>query len=184
MACLRRPLGRCIENWPNQSRRKHHSQIVSGWKKLLLLIASILLYFPSSYSFFRVFPDWVQAHPSVKYTLFLSNNTLVPGMRFRPTCSSTCLQRFSRFHLTSTVTVGMFPTMSIYDPVNGNIYVTNYYSGLVSIISGTTNKVIGNVTVLTAYGVAYDQSNRNLYAVSSNRRTLQLLTDQAMPLAV
>ena len=46
-----------------------------------------------------------------------------------------------------TITMGSSPVGLAYDSSNGNVYVSNYGSNNVSIINGTTNKVIGKISV-------------------------------------
>ncbi|MGD0146879.1 MAG: YVTN family beta-propeller repeat-containing protein, partial [Nitrososphaerales archaeon] len=49
--------------------------------------------------------------------------------------------------VTSTVSVGTNPEGVALDPTNGYLYVANFGSGTVSVIDGSTNTVVTNVTV-------------------------------------
>ncbi|MGC9167228.1 MAG: hypothetical protein ACP5GR_06280, partial [Thermoplasmata archaeon] len=62
----------------------------------------------------------------VKYTLVLSNNSLING----------------NFVNTSQ---GLYPFAAAFDSSNGYVYVTNRGSDSVSVINGATNKVIANI---------------------------------------
>jgi len=74
--------------------------------------------------------------------------------------------------LRGSLTVGgwpSYPSGAAYDPVNGNIYVTNsYYAGYVSVIDGTTNTLadtIGGGSGLD--GITYDSADGYLYMTDS-----------------
>jgi len=77
--------------------------------------------------------DSAQSNPGgyVKYTLILVNNTLVNG----------------NFVVYTGTGNGMGPAGVAYDPSNGYIYVTNVFSGTVSVINGATNAVIATIPV-------------------------------------
>jgi len=93
----------------------------------------------------------------VKYTLDLINNTLING----------------NFVNTGN---GMGPWGIAYDPSNGYIYVTNFYSGTVSVINGATNTVIANITVGSGpRGVAYDPSNGYIYVTNELSDTISVI---------
>ena len=66
---------------------------------------------------------------------------------------------------TPNVSVGSGPAGSAYDSANGYVYVANFYSGNVSVLSGTT--VVGTVPV-TGYPewISYDDGNGYLYVTS------------------
>ena len=84
----------------------------------------------------------------VKYTLDLLNNTLLNGNH-------------------NTIGNGLSPKRIAFDPSNGNLYVTNCRSNNVSVISGTTGKVIGAINVgRQPRGIAFDSSNGNLYVAN------------------
>ena len=84
----------------------------------------------------------------VKYTIDLVNNTLLNGNN-------------------NLIGNGICPQGIAFDPLNGNLYVANYCSSNVSIINGTTNKVIGSVYGNSFhYGIAFDPLNGNLYVAN------------------
>ena len=59
---------------------------------------------------------------------------------------------------------GLTPEGIAFDSSNGNVYVFNYYSKNVSVISGTTNKVIGKIPVGSyPEGIALDPLNGYIY---------------------
>ena len=92
----------------------------------------------------------------VKYTLDLVNNTLING---------------------NFVNTGnpMDPRGIAYDPSNGYIYVTDSFSGTVSVIDGTT--VIANITVgWNPKGVAYDPSNGYIYVTNFYSGTVSIIS--------
>ncbi|MGC8689816.1 MAG: hypothetical protein ACP5UG_07235, partial [Thermoplasmata archaeon] len=76
----------------------------------------------------------------VKYTLVLSNNSLING------------------NFVNTLQ-GFYPDGAAFDSSNGYVYVTNCGSNSVSVINGATNKVIANIPVGSGpYGAAFDSS--------------------------
>ena len=53
---------------------------------------------------------------------------------------------------------GRVPTSAAYDPLNGNLYVTDYSANAVSVINLTTGKVLGEYYVgMNPYGITYAQ---------------------------
>ena len=89
----------------------------------------------------------------VKYTLVLSNNTLIKGNFIN---TRNCRD----------------PYDATFDSSNGYVYVTNEVSNNVSVISGTTNKVIDTIAVGSSpEGVSFDSSNGYVYVANygSNR---------------
>lgn len=88
------------------------------------------------------------AQQYVKYTLVLSNNSLIKGNLLSPN--------------------GICPTGAAFDSSNGYIYVTNYGSNSVSVINGTNNTLIKNI-IVGSYpsGAVFDPSNGYLYVMDS-----------------
>jgi len=69
-------------------------------------------------------------------------------------------------NVTATVSVGNNSHFGTYDPDNGDIYVANHLDNNVSVISGSTNKVIGTIGLGAnsgPQGVTYDSENGYLY---------------------
>ena len=110
----------------------------------------------------------------VKETLFLSNNTLVPG---NAPSSSMMVGRNSNpeIHdasnpLSNTLGVGNSPFGIAYDPSNGNLYVANFEPGTVSVINGTTNSVVSTINVnmvISPWETAYNPSNGYVYVTDT-----------------
>ena len=93
----------------------------------------------------------------VKYTLDLLNNTLING------------------NFVNTVNA-MHPYGIAYDPFNGYIYVADSGSGTVSVINGTANTVIANISVGgRPWGVAYDSSNDYIYVTNYDSDTVSVI---------
>jgi YVTN family beta-propeller protein len=61
--------------------------------------------------------------------------------------------------------VGYAPSNLIYDPVSGEIVVANEYSSNLSLISPSTQRIVGNVNLSGFYpwGLAYDPQDQELY---------------------
>jgi YVTN family beta-propeller protein len=63
-----------------------------------------------------------------------------------------------------------------YDPSNGYIYVTDFYSDTVSVINGANNTVIATIPVGSRpMGVAYDPSNGYIYVTNWNSGTVSVI---------
>ncbi|PWU79028.1 MAG: hypothetical protein DLM72_19475 [Candidatus Nitrosopolaris wilkensis] len=61
-----------------------------------------------------------------------------------------------------------FPFRVAFDSANGDVYVTDFASRTVSVIDGSTNKVIANITVGDRpLGVAFDSANGDVYVANS-----------------
>ena len=75
----------------------------------------------------------------------------------------------------ATVTVGANPNTVGYDSGNGDVYVANWGSSTVSVISGTT--VVATVTVgASLYGVAYDSGNGDVYVAIYGSNTVSVIS--------
>jgi len=62
------------------------------------------------------------------------------------------------------INVGEHPQNVEYNPSNGNMYVSNFYTGDISIIDNNTNKVIHTIQVNGSPNVLeYNPSNGNMY---------------------
>ena len=132
----------------------------------------------------------------IKYTLILSNNTLVKG-NFIITDSGTSPNGITfdsnngyvyvaesglgsnivsvinglNNTVIDTITVGYSPFGYLngitFDSNNGYVYVANSDSNIISVINGLNNTVIDTITVGTSpYGVAFDPSNAYLYVAN------------------
>lgn len=69
--------------------------------------------------------------------------------------------------LVTTIPVGSGPNGAVYDPADGNIFVANEGSLNLTIINGSTNRVVGQVAVWPGPGLAYDSSNKEVYVCSN-----------------
>src|SRR6266850_2514012 len=68
---------------------------------------------------------------------------------------------------TATVPVGPSPFALAFDPVNGDVYVANFNSRTVSVISGSSNAVVANVTVGShPSAMAVDTANGDIYVAN------------------
>ena len=84
----------------------------------------------------------------VKFTLVLSNNTLING-------------NFNKTHKNS------FPSGAAFDSINKYIYVTNDGSDNVSVINSTTNIIVDNISVgKRPFAVTFDSSNGFIYVTN------------------
>lgn len=76
----------------------------------------------------------------------------------------------------ATITVGNDPSNFVYDPFNGDMYAINQYSGTVSAIDSTTNKVVATI-LARGQSLIYNPSNHEvivsgqegLSAISGNK---------------
>ncbi len=67
-------------------------------------------------------------------------------------------------------------TRIAYDSSNGCLYVTGTSSGVVSVINGSTNALVGNISVgAGAYGITFDPSNGYLYVGSTGGNTVTVI---------
>src|SRR5205809_52156 len=76
----------------------------------------------------------------------------------------------------ATVPVGNYPVGAAYNSKNGYVYVANFVSNSVSLISGTT--VVATVPIgygANPYGVAYDGGNRYVYVTNSGRSAVSVI---------
>ena len=91
-------------------------------------------------------------------TLVLSNNTLING------------------NFVSTAN-GLYPFWLAYDSVDNTIYVANYGSNTVSVISGSTDKVTGTVDVGSRPGgVAYDSASNAIYVANPGSNNVSVIS--------
>ncbi|MEM4058114.1 MAG: YncE family protein, partial [Thermoplasmata archaeon] len=93
----------------------------------------------------------------VKYTLVLSNNTLINGNYVN-------------------ISNGLEPVGVAFDSSNGYVYVTNSNSSDVSVINGATNTVIQTIPVgHVPYGVAFDSSNGYVYVTNMDSNNVSVI---------
>jgi YVTN family beta-propeller protein len=76
------------------------------------------------------------------------------------------------------IPVGSGPYKDAFDPDNGNIYVANTFSNSVSVINGTSNKVMTNITVHsgeTPRDLAYDSADRKMFVADVYSNTVSVI---------
>lgn len=79
--------------------------------------------------------------------------------------------------VTSTLAVGMFPTVPVLDPVTGEVYVVNDGSSNVSVISGLTDTIVATIPVgLGPESPAYDPGSGNLVVPDAGSRNLSIVS--------
>ena len=78
--------------------------------------------------------------------------------------------------VTATVPVGRDPEHVAFDPVNGDVYVSNGYNGTISIIDGSTNTVISTITT-GGYpeGMAFDSLNGDMYVANDGTASVSVI---------
>ena len=77
-----------------------------------------------------------------------------------------------------TVTVGKNPVATLFDPKNGDLYVTNSNSSSVSVIDGATNKVTKTISVgADPTGAGYDSTNGDVYVISQTAATVTVISN-------
>ena len=87
---------------------------------------------------------------SVNWTLCLSNNTLLNG---NVACSTSSLD----------------PIGIAWDSSNGDVYITNQAANNVSVVSGTTNRVVATIPLGgMPYDVVYDSSDGDVYVTAQD----------------
>jgi YVTN family beta-propeller protein len=90
----------------------------------------------------------------VKYTLGILNNTLVPGN----------YKVNTNFSLNNSMSK---PYYVIYDPLNGDMYVSDDNFGKIYEISSITNRIIATIDLgESCKGMAYDPANGNIYVAT------------------
>jgi YVTN family beta-propeller protein len=80
--------------------------------------------------------------------------------------------------VTATIPVGHAPSGLAYDSAKGEIFVTNGQDNTTSIISDSTNTVIGTIPVGGyPYGVAYDPAKGEVFVVNLFDNTVMVISD-------
>jgi YVTN family beta-propeller protein len=78
---------------------------------------------------------------------------------------------------TATLQVGTDPASIGYDQGNGDYYVANAGSSNVSVISGTTGRIVATIPVgIYPFGVAYDSSNSDVYVTDAASNAVSLIS--------
>lgn len=78
--------------------------------------------------------------------------------------------------LATTVSLGYSPFGVAYDSGNGNIYTSNLFSDIVSVVS-PSNKLIGTINVGSGpAGIAYDPANGNIYVANSGSGNVSVIS--------
>jgi YVTN family beta-propeller protein len=70
-------------------------------------------------------------------------------------------------HRIGDVRVGLYPSGIVYDPRNGDLYVTNYGDGTVSVLSTAPLRVVATITMgLNPWKLAFDPSTNRIFVGS------------------
>src|SRR6267143_1768864 len=78
---------------------------------------------------------------------------------------------------TATVPVGPSPFALAFDPMNGDVYVANFNSRTVSVISGSSNTVVANVTVGShPSAMAVDTADGDVYVANFWAGTVSVIS--------
>lgn len=105
----------------------------------------------------RLTADAGPGAPTVLDTLVLSTNTLVAG------------------NDQSTIVAGYTPKGIAYDSLNGEIFVANGTTSNVTVISGATNLVVGQLPVGAEPGaIVYDPGSNELFVANSGSATVSV----------
>jgi YVTN family beta-propeller protein/parallel beta-helix repeat protein len=82
--------------------------------------------------------------------------------------------------VTGTIPVGTNPFGIAYDSGKGEVFVTNYGSNTVSVISDSTNAVVATVSVGTEpFGVAYDSGKGEVFVTNYGSTSVSVISDSA-----
>src|SRR5271157_474160 len=79
--------------------------------------------------------------------------------------------------LPTTITVGAQPSGIAYDPAKGELFVANYGSNTVSVISDSTNSVVANVSVRSPVGVVYDPAKGEIFVINLFGSAVSVISD-------
>jgi YVTN family beta-propeller protein len=80
--------------------------------------------------------------------------------------------------VTATIPVGTKPQGVAYDSCKGAIFVTNYGSNTVSVISDRTDTVVATVQVgVEPVGVAYDSGKGEVFVANGGSNTVSVISD-------
>ena len=85
----------------------------------------------------------------------------------------------NNIHVVATVNVGTGPAYLSSGSSNKNVYVPNYRSDTVSVISGATNKVIATINIgshAQPSFVLYDPANKELYVTNNVANTVSVIS--------
>ena len=117
----------------------------------------------------------------VPYGTFSYSVGNVPGYFASPTSGSVMVSgttsvaiRFSTVaagKLSATISGLNQPTGGVFNPLNETVFITDSGGNDVSILNGSTNVVMGKISIPTgSYGATYDTLNRYIYVVSNGAR--------------
>lgn len=82
-----------------------------------------------------------------------------------------------QYSVVATVGVGSVPEASAYDAVNGDVYVPNFNTNNVSVISGTTNSVVATVSVGAGPSAeTVDGSSGDVYIANSMSNNVSVIS--------
>jgi YVTN family beta-propeller protein len=76
------------------------------------------------------------------------------------------------------IPVGLGPNGIAYDQSNGNVYVSNFMNGTVSVIDGLKNDVTDTIALeanSTPNGILYDPDTDSLFVADTNSSIVQVI---------
>ncbi len=124
--------------------------------------------------------------PFVKYTLFLSNDSLIIGNPATSVGSqhSAYIEKLEQGAtadgtVSTSVNVGAVPNGIAFDPTNGNLYVANFSPGTVSVINGSTNSIVETVNLnypVSPWDVGFDPYNGNIYVGDTRSGSVSVIS--------
>ncbi|MCI4323454.1 MAG: YncE family protein, partial [Thermoplasmata archaeon] len=84
----------------------------------------------------------------------------------------------SNDNLSAGIEVGGSPSLLAYDPTAGEVFVANYGSNNVSVISDATNTVVASVTVGEGpFAAAYDPAQGEVFVTNHEANTVSVISD-------
>jgi YVTN family beta-propeller protein len=100
------------------------------------------------------------------------------GTTFHSVTISVDVVNPSPFNVIATINVGNYPGGVSFDPRNGYVYLTDLFSDTVSVIDGSTNKVVKTIQLPSGSqpGVtAFDSANGNIYVGNLATKTVTVI---------
>ena len=82
--------------------------------------------------------------------------------------------------MTATVTGGTSPWGAVYDSSKNEVFVSNWGSNTVSVISDSNNAVTATVPVeKNPWGLAYDPAKGEIFVANSGGNTVSVISDSS-----
>jgi YVTN family beta-propeller protein len=81
-------------------------------------------------------------------------------------------------HVVTTVAVGSYPAAALYDPVTGEVFVANFDSSNVTLISDTSDKPVANISVGEGpFHMTYDSRLREVFVPNELSNNVSVISD-------